>query len=55
MVTSYIPEAGDIVVRDFGPQVGREQAKWRLALLLNDIQTKQPDHSVPSMILLKEP
>ena len=26
MVTSYVPEAGDIVVLDFDPQVGREQA-----------------------------
>jgi mRNA interferase MazF len=36
MVTSYVPEAGDIVMLDFDPQVGREQAKRRPALLLTD-------------------
>jgi mRNA interferase MazF len=36
MVTSYVPEAGDIVVLDFDPQVGREQAKRRPALVLTD-------------------
>jgi hypothetical protein len=25
MVTPYVPEAGDIVMLDFDPQVGREQ------------------------------
>ncbi len=38
MVTSYIPEAGDIVFLDFDPQVGREQAKRRPALVLTDMQ-----------------
>src|SRR5580658_2877313 len=36
MVTSYVPEAGDIVMMDFDPQVGREQAKRRRALVLTD-------------------
>ncbi len=36
MVSSYIPEAGDIVMMDFDPQVGREQAKRRPALVLTD-------------------
>jgi mRNA interferase MazF len=36
MVTSYAPEAGDIVMMDFDPQVGREQAKRRPALVLTD-------------------
>jgi mRNA interferase MazF len=38
MVTSYVPEAGDIVVLDFDPQVGREQAKRRPALVLTDVR-----------------
>ena len=38
MVTSYVPDAGDIVVLDFDPQVGREQAKRRPALVLTDIR-----------------
>jgi hypothetical protein len=29
MVTAYVPEAGDIVMMDFDPQVGREQTKRR--------------------------
>ena len=36
MVISYVPEAGDIVMMDFDPQVGREQAKRRPALVLTD-------------------
>jgi len=36
MVTPYVPEAGDIVMMDFDPQVGREQARRRPALVLTD-------------------
>ena len=36
MVIPYIPEAGDIVMMEFDPQVGREQAKRRPALVLTD-------------------
>jgi mRNA interferase MazF len=36
MVTVYVPAAGDIVMLDFDPQVGREQAKRRPALVLTD-------------------
>jgi mRNA interferase MazF len=36
MVSSYVPDAGDIVMMDFDPQVGREQAKRRPALVLTD-------------------
>ena len=36
MVTSYVPEVGDIAVIDFDPQVGHEQAKRRPALVLTD-------------------
>jgi mRNA interferase MazF len=36
MATPYVPEAGDIVTIDFDPQVGREQAKHRPALVLTD-------------------
>jgi len=36
MVTVYVPEAGDTVMMDFDPQIGREQAKRRPALVLTD-------------------
>lgn len=36
MVSSYVPEAGDIIFLDFDPQAGREQAKRRPALVLTD-------------------
>src|SRR5215469_12838327 len=36
MVIPYLPEAGDIVMMDFDPQVGHEQAKRRPALVLTD-------------------
>jgi len=38
MVTSYVPNAGDIVFLDFDPQAGREQAKRRPALVLTDVR-----------------
>ncbi len=36
MVKAYIPRAGDIIWLDFDPQVGREQAKRRPALVITD-------------------
>jgi mRNA interferase MazF len=36
MATPYVPEAGDIVMMDFDPQVGRKRAKGRPALALTD-------------------
>jgi mRNA interferase MazF len=36
VVTRYLPDAGDIVFLDFDPQIGREQAKRRPALVLTD-------------------
>jgi mRNA interferase MazF len=36
MVMPYVPDAGDIVMMNFNPQIGREQAKRRPALVLTD-------------------
>ncbi|HEV3036336.1 MAG TPA: type II toxin-antitoxin system PemK/MazF family toxin [Candidatus Angelobacter sp.] len=41
MVTSYVPEAGDIVFLNFDPQVGRERAKRRPALVITDQRYNQ--------------
>lgn len=41
MVVTYVPEAGDIVVLDFDPQLGREQAKRRPALVITDRRYNQ--------------
>ncbi len=38
MVNQYVPDTGDIVFLDFDPQVGREQAKRRPALVLADLR-----------------
>ena len=38
MVNQYVPDTGDIVFLDFDPQVGREQAKRRPALVLTDLR-----------------
>ncbi len=38
MVTPYVPDTGDIIFMDFDPQVGREQAKRRPALVLTDLR-----------------
>ncbi|HWC15567.1 MAG TPA: type II toxin-antitoxin system PemK/MazF family toxin [Terriglobales bacterium] len=36
MVIPYVPEAGDVVMMDLSPQVGREQGKRRPALVLTN-------------------
>jgi len=41
MVTKYVPEAGDIIMLDFDPQVGREEAKRRPALVITDRRYNQ--------------
>lgn len=38
MVAPYVPDTGDIVYLDFDPQVGREQARRRPALVLTDLR-----------------
>jgi mRNA interferase MazF len=38
MVGQYVPDTGDIIFLDFDPQVGREQAKRRPALVLTDLR-----------------
>jgi mRNA interferase MazF len=38
VVSAYVPEAGDVVFLNFDPQVGREQAKRRPALVLTDVR-----------------
>jgi len=37
MVNRYVPDTGDIVFLDFDPQIGREQAKRRPALVLTEL------------------
>ena len=41
MVTSFVPDAGDIIWIDFDPQAGREQSKRRPALVLTDARYNQ--------------
>ena len=38
MVNQYVPDTGDSVFLDFDPQVGRERAKRRPALVLTDLR-----------------
>ena len=38
MVNQYVPDTGDIVFLDFDPQIGREHAKRRPALVLTDLR-----------------
>ena len=38
MVSAYVPDVGDIVFLTFDPQIGKEQAKRRPALVLTDIR-----------------
>ena len=41
MVSKYVPEAGDVIMLDFDPQAGREQAKRRPALVITDRRYNQ--------------
>lgn len=41
MVATYVPDAGDIVLLDFDPQLGREQAKRPPALVITDQRYNQ--------------
>jgi mRNA interferase MazF len=41
MVARYVPEVGDIALLDFDPQLGREQAKRRPALVITDQRYNQ--------------
>jgi mRNA interferase MazF len=41
VVITYVPDAGDIIMLDFDPQVGREQAKRRPALVITDQRYNQ--------------
>ena len=46
MVKSYIPDRGDIIKLSFSPQVGREQAGYRPALVLSPLSYNQISHFV---------
>lgn len=46
MVKPYIPNRGDIIKLSFSPQVGREQAGYRPALVLSPLAYNQVSHFV---------
>jgi mRNA interferase MazF len=46
MVAAYVPDVADIVVMDFDPPVGREQAKRRPALVLTDQRYNRAGHGL---------
>ncbi|MEO1342003.1 MAG: endoribonuclease MazF [Cyanobacteria bacterium J06635_13] len=46
MVKPYIPNRGDIIKLSFSPQVGREQAGYRPALVLSPFAYNRKSHFV---------
>ena len=46
MVKSYVPDRGDIIKLSFSPQVGREQAGYRPALVLSPLAYNRISHFV---------
>lgn len=46
MVKVYLPHRGDIIKLSFSPQVGREQAGYRPALVLSPLAYNQISHFV---------
>ena len=46
MVKPYIPNRGDIIKLSFSPQIGREQAGYRPALVLSPLAYNQISHFV---------
>ncbi|WP_036488146.1 type II toxin-antitoxin system PemK/MazF family toxin [Myxosarcina sp. GI1] len=46
MVTTYIPNRGDIIKLSFSPQIGREQAGYRPALVISPQAYNRISHFV---------
>ena len=46
MVKSYVPDRGDIVKLSFSPQIGREQAGYRPALVISPLPYNRISHFV---------
>ena len=46
MVKSYVPDRGDIIKLSFSPQIGREQAGYRPALVISPLPYNQISHFV---------
>ena len=46
MVKPYVPDRGDIIKLSFSPQVGREQAEYRPALVLSPLAYNRISHLV---------
>lgn len=46
MVRTYIPDRGDIIKLSFSPQVGREQAGYRPALVISPATYNRVSHFV---------
>ena len=46
MVSAYVPERGDIIKVSFSPQVGREQAGYRPALVISPQIYNQISHFI---------
>ena len=46
MVNRYTPDRGDIIKLSFSPQVGREQAGYRPALILSSLAYNRISHFV---------
>ncbi|MGL5939727.1 MAG: endoribonuclease MazF [Waterburya sp.] len=46
MVKAYIPERGDIIKLSFSPQLGREQAGFRPALVISPVAYNRKSHFI---------
>ena len=46
MVKTYVPQRGDIIKLSFSPQVGREQAGYRPALVISPAAYNRKSHFV---------
>lgn len=46
MVKAYVPERGDIIKVSFSPQLGREQAGFRPALVISPVAYNRKSHFI---------
>lgn len=46
MVKAYVPERGDIIKLSFSPQLGKEQAGFRPALVISPIAYNRKSHFI---------
>lgn len=54
MVKNYVPDRGDIIKLSFSPQVGREQAGFRPALVISPLAYNRKSHFILACLITNQ-